>query len=119
MVPDNIHLRVLRDLADMVVRLLSIIFEKPWRSGDVPEDWKKANVTPIYKKGLKGDPGNYRHISPTSVPGKVVGIILLGAITSQMKHMIGKSWYGSTKDKLCLINLITLYNKVTGTVDEV
>ena len=70
--PDVIQPRVLRDLADTVVRLLSIVFEKWWRSGDIPEDWKKANVTPIYKEGLKEDPGNYRPISLTSIPEKVM-----------------------------------------------
>ena len=51
--PDVIHLRLLRELADIVVTLLSIVFEKLWRSGDIPEDWKKANVTPIYKKASR------------------------------------------------------------------
>ncbi|GAB0203450.1 mitochondrial enolase superfamily member 1 [Grus japonensis] len=115
--PDNIHPRVLREVADIIVRPLSIIFEKSWRSGDIPEDWKKANVTLIYKKGLKEDPGNYRPISLTSVLGKVLEQILLGAITSQMKHVIGKSQHRFTKDKLCLINAITFYNKVTCSVD--
>ncbi|PKU40435.1 rna-directed dna polymerase from mobile element jockey-like [Limosa lapponica baueri] len=43
-----------------------------WRTGEVPEDWRKANITPVYKKGKKEDPGNYRTISLTSVPGKVM-----------------------------------------------
>ena len=115
--PDIIHPRVFRELADIIARLLSIIFEKSWRSGDVPEDWKKANVTPSYKKGLKEDPGNYRPISLTSVPGKVMERILLGAITRQMKHVTGKSQHGFTKGKLCLTNLITFYNKVSCSVD--
>ncbi|KAK4810957.1 hypothetical protein QYF61_013365 [Mycteria americana] len=39
---------------------LLIIFDQSWRLGEVPEDWRKANVTPIFEKGKKEDPGNYR-----------------------------------------------------------
>ncbi|KAK4806136.1 hypothetical protein QYF61_001059 [Mycteria americana] len=54
---DGIHPRVLGEVADIIVaRPLSIIFEKSWRSGDIPDDWKRANVTLIYKKGPKRGP---------------------------------------------------------------
>jgi len=69
---ENNHPRMLRELADIIARLLSTVLEKSWRPGDIPEYWKQANVTPIYKKGLKEDPGNYRPISLISVPGKVM-----------------------------------------------
>ena len=115
--PDNIYPKVLRELADIVARLLSIIFEKSRRLGGIPEDCKKANVIPIYTKGLKEDPGNYMPISLTSVPGKVMERILLGDITSQMKHMTGKSQHRFTRGKSCLTNLIAFYNKVTCLVD--
>lgn len=56
--PDNMHTRVLRELAGVVVELFSIIFDKPWLTGEFLGDWKKGNLTPIYKKGRKGDLGN-------------------------------------------------------------
>ena len=69
---DGLHPRVLRELADVVAKLLSIAFWQSWLTGDVLVDWKLTNVTPIFKKVRKDDPGSYRPISLTSVPGKVM-----------------------------------------------
>ncbi|XP_071884244.1 small ribosomal subunit protein mS29 isoform X1 [Anas platyrhynchos] len=51
--PDGIHLRMLRELAEELAKPLSIIYQQSWLSGEVP-------VVPIYKKGQRVDPGNYR-----------------------------------------------------------
>ncbi|RMC13008.1 hypothetical protein DUI87_10537 [Hirundo rustica rustica] len=75
--PDGIHPRVMRELADELAKPLSIIYQESWLTGEVPGDWKLANVTPVYKKGRKEDPGNYRPVSLTSVPGKAVDVVYL------------------------------------------
>ena len=65
--PDGMHPRVLRELADVIAEPLSIIFERSWRTREVPEYWRKATVTPIFKKGKKEDPGTTgRSASPPS-----------------------------------------------------
>ncbi|KFV56278.1 hypothetical protein N328_00737, partial [Gavia stellata] len=78
--PDGIHARVLTELAEVLTKPLYIIYQQSWLTREVPEDWRLANVTPIFKKGQKEDPGNYKPVSLTSVPGKIMEQIILSAI---------------------------------------
>lgn len=49
---------MLRELVDVTVKAHLIIFEKLWLLWEVPEAWKKATVTAIFRKGKKEDPRN-------------------------------------------------------------
>ncbi|GAB0209695.1 mitochondrial enolase superfamily member 1 [Grus japonensis] len=84
--PDGMHPQVLRELADVIAKPLSIIFERSWRTGEVPEDWRKANVTPVFKKGKKEDLGNYGPVSLTSIPGKMMEQLILGIINKHVEE---------------------------------
>lgn len=67
----EIHLWVLRELAEKVAKTLSAILKKSWQLGEFPIDWKRGNLSPIFKSGDKEDPGNYTRASLTSVPGRI------------------------------------------------
>ncbi|KAK4817263.1 hypothetical protein QYF61_006462 [Mycteria americana] len=118
--PDEIHPRVLKELAGVLTKPLSIIYQQSWPAGEVPADWRLANVTPIFKQGRKEDLGNYRPVSLTSVPGKLMEQIILSAIRRHVENNQGikPSQHGFRKGRSCLTNLISFYNKVTRLVDE-
>ena len=117
---DEIHPRVLRELEEVIAKPLSIIYQCSLLTGEVPEDWRLANVTPIYKKGCKEDRGNYRPVSLTSVPGKIMEQIVLREIMQHVQDNRGirSSQHGFTKDRSCLTSLISFYDLVTHLVDE-
>ena len=51
---------VLKNCAHSFVKPLKSIFENSLNTGEVPKEWGEANVTPIFKKGSKLIPANYR-----------------------------------------------------------
>ncbi|PKU34200.1 hypothetical protein llap_15501 [Limosa lapponica baueri] len=112
---DGIHPRVLRELAGELTKPLSIIYQQSRSTGEVPDDWRVANVTPTYKKGRKEDPGNYRPVSLTSVPGKIMERIILSELSQQVQDSQGirASQRGFMKGRSCLTNLISFYDHVT------
>ena len=70
--------------------------------GTLPNDWKKANVTPLHKKGPKHKVSNYRPISLTSILCKMMEQIVRDAI---MEHM--ESWEQDLKIFVESNNLFT------------
>jgi hypothetical protein len=63
--PDNISRKTFKEKSDICAEILDKIFTKSLTSGKVPSDWNHANVAPVYKKGDKHNPANYRPISLT------------------------------------------------------
>ena len=59
---DSIHPVILRKLAQQLAKPLSMMFTSSLKSSQIPQDWRLANVTPIFKKGSKKLASNYRSI---------------------------------------------------------
>ena len=83
---DELHLRVLKELAEELSELLSIIFLKSWGTSEVSEDWRRANIVPIFKKGKKEEPGHYRPVNLTSIPGKILEQIIKQPLCKHLEN---------------------------------
>ena len=74
--PDGICPRVLREARAETAWVLTETFASSLSTGEVPEDWRMANVVPLFKKDNKDNPGNFRRVILTSVGGKLLDRIL-------------------------------------------
>ncbi|XP_011674653.1 uncharacterized protein LOC586335 [Strongylocentrotus purpuratus] len=81
--PDGITPRILKQLSRVIAPILRIIYRLSYDTGEIPDDWHKGNVVPVYKKGDRTDPSNYRPISLTCICCKMMEHILASSI---MRH---------------------------------
>ena len=118
--PDRIFPRTLREVCVEIAGALTEIFQMSLETGIVPEDWRIAHVVPLFKKGSRSKPGNYRPVSLTSVVGKLMESILRDSIYNYLdrQDLIRSSQHGFVRGKSCLTNLIEFFEEVTRNVDE-
>ena len=106
--------RVLKAVSDGVAPPLCQIFNRSLATGEVPADFRSADVCPIHKKGPLTAKGNYRPISLTSVPGKVLESIIKDRIVDFLEthNLIRSSQHGFRRGRSCVTNLLDFYNRV-------
>ena len=117
--PDKLWPRVLHSLADGLSYPLALIYTRCLSEGTVPPEWKRANITPIYKKGSKGSSGNYRPVSLTCVLCKVMESLLRDAVVEHLAkhHLIRDTQHGFMRGKSCLTNLLEYLEVLTKLMD--
>jgi ribonucleases P/MRP protein subunit RPP40 len=118
--PDRIGPLLLKKLADEIAWPQSKVMRSSLREGAVPEDWRTTNVTPIFKKGARSDPGNYRPISLTSVVCRLMESIVKDHIVSHLERnsLIRATQHGFMCGRSCTTNLLAFLEKITTVVDE-
>jgi hypothetical protein len=117
--PDGISPRLLKELRYLLADPLRNLFEKSLESCTVPKDWKLATVTPIYKKGPKSEPSNYRPVSLTSIPCKVMESIIKDKLMAhlQSENLIKQSQHGFMEGRSCATNLLMFHDELTKAID--
>ena len=118
--PDGLPPSVLKELATEISKPLTKIFQMSITESSVPDDWRVAHISPIFKKGSRASTGNYRPISLTSVVGKLLEGIIKEQITAHLdKHnLIKDTQHGFTKGKSCATNLLLHLEELTKQVDD-
>ena len=117
---DSIHPYVLREVADEMAIPLYHIYRKSMVEGVVPEDWRLARVVPIFKKGSKSKASNYRPVSLTSVPCKVMESLVRDAVLNHVNvnNLLSTEQHGFTSGRSCMTNLLVTLEDITKNLDE-
>ena len=117
--PDGIPTRILKLCAAEIAPILTVIFVQSLSSGQIPKDWLTANITPIFKKGDRGDPSNYRPISLTSVCCKILEHIIHRYIMEHLNanRILDTNQFGFRVGHSCEQQLISMIEEIQSAMD--
>ena len=118
--PDLIPCCILKEAAEVIAPFLQYLYTQSLESGGLPDDWLKANITPVFKKGSKHLPENYRPISLTSVPCKILEHIIFHDIMSHLDfhNILVKFQHGFRRRLSCETQLVTMIEEVAKSLDK-
>eukprot|EP00745_Piridium_sociabile_P029683 TRINITY_DN4896_c5_g2_i1.p1 TRINITY_DN4896_c5_g2~~TRINITY_DN4896_c5_g2_i1.p1 ORF type:complete len:403 (-),score=94.76 TRINITY_DN4896_c5_g2_i1:230-1438(-) len=118
--PDGIPPLLLTETAEELAQPVTIIFKKSLEEGRIPEDWRKATVTPIFKKGSRLLPSNYRPVSLTSVLCKVMEALIRDQLLEHLlrNDLICREQHGFTPGRSCTTELLDTLECWTAILDQ-
>ena len=124
--PDLLPCKLLRELAEELAPIFTDIFQNSLDTGELPAVWGTANVAPIYKKGAVSDPGNYRPVSLTCIPCKLLEHIVVShmrghfdkyGVLTPLNHGFRAKHSCETQLLMTIHDLQTKSNKVGSQID--
>ena len=98
--PDGIPPRLLKETAHQIAPSLCSLFNQSLSSGSLPDEWKLANIIPIYKKGDKTHVENYRPIS-LCIISKVLERCVLSKLRDRLLNLMNTSQHGFIPGRSC------------------
>ena len=118
--PDNISPFILRTAATQIAPALAKLFQLSLKTGVVPQDWREASVVPLFKKGDKHQPANYRPVSLTSITCKLLEHVVHSNIMKHFdKHNILKdNQHGFRKRRSCETQLLTTVHELLSNIAQ-
>ena len=103
--PDGLSARILHECAEEFAIPLDIICRLSVRSGVFPSTWKRANVIPVFKKGSKKLPENYRPVSLLTLCSKILEKVVCEGLLQACLPALPSSQHGFLPNRSCVSNL--------------
>ena len=118
--PDGIPNKMLKETAHQIAPSLSAIFRRSLSTGELPTDWCEANIAPVFKKGNRHLPVNYRPVSLTCVCCKLLEHIICRHIINHLEHfnILTILQHGFRKGFSCVTQLITTLHDIMQLYDK-
>ena len=118
--PDNIPARFLKMAAAELTPAVSLLFSASLTQGILPQEWGHARVVPVFKKGDRSLPENYRPISLTSILCKALEHIIASNISTHLDNhqLLSDAQHGFRKRRSCTTQLTDLFNDLATNLDD-
>ena len=118
-VPDGIPARLLKETAAEIAPAITLLYQASLNQGTVPSAWKRALVVPIFKKGNRSSPANYRPISLTAIPSKLCEHVIHSAIINHFteQRILSDAQHGFRKRRSCDTQLILTINDLARGIE--
>ena len=118
--PDGITPLLLSSAAESLALPVTMLFRQSLYEGSLPNEWKLAKVTPIFKKGSKQMANNYRPVSLTCVLCKVLEKIVREKLIEHLEanNLICENQHGFVTGKSCSTQLLETLENWTKILDE-
>ena len=118
--PDGISAGILKETSDVIAPILRVIFQLSLDTGIIPNDWKIANVVPVYKKGDRAKPSNYRPISLTCITCKLFEHIIALHIMQHLEsnNILYDLQHGFRRGRSCESQLLSFIHELMHNYDS-
>ena len=118
--PDGIPGNILKMCAYELAPVYQLLFQASIDQGTVPDDWKDASIVPLFKKGDKTKPENYRPVSLTSISGKLLEHIIHSNVMDHLdKHsFLNKYQHGFRQRRSCETQLISTLQDFSNCLNQ-
>ena len=118
--PDGLQARLLKELAAELTPVFTVLFQASVNQGLIPDDWKEADVVPIFKKGERCRPENYRPVSLTSIVCKTLEHIVCSNIHQHLDNhdILCDAQHGFRKKRSCTSQLLLTIQDLAKGIDN-